>query len=108
MPWLRDERGSALRQRGMLEAPRGSAVATALQAARPCPECGNASVIPEDRCNLRTACGYVGPCGRGRGAATTPSPSDHAFLACRLPVTPGPGPGPGESRSTSHLMYSLR
>ena len=34
-----------------------------LQAGRPCPECGNASMIARDGCDFCTACGYVGQCG---------------------------------------------
>ncbi len=30
---------------------------------KPCPECGNASVIHRDGCEFCTACGYVGACG---------------------------------------------
>ena len=32
-------------------------------AGKPCPECGNASVIHKDGCDFCTACGYVGQCG---------------------------------------------
>ena len=47
---------------GVLEAPR-SGEALPLQAGKPCPECGNASVIHKDGCDFCTACGYVGQCG---------------------------------------------
>ena len=57
-----DERGFPLREMGVLEAPR-SGEAPALQAGKPCPECGNASVIHKDGCDFCTACGYVGQCG---------------------------------------------
>jgi ribonucleoside-diphosphate reductase alpha chain len=57
-----DERGFPLREMGVLEAPR-SGDAPALQAGKPCPECGNASVIHKDGCDFCTACGYVGQCG---------------------------------------------
>jgi len=57
-----DERGFPLREMGVLEAPR-AADAPALQAGKPCPECGNASVIHKDGCDFCTACGYVGQCG---------------------------------------------
>jgi ribonucleoside-diphosphate reductase alpha chain len=60
---LLDERGFPLREMGVLEAPRGGATAAPLQAGRPCPECGNASVIHKDGCDFCTACGYVGQCG---------------------------------------------
>jgi ribonucleoside-diphosphate reductase alpha chain len=60
-----DERGYPLVEMGVLEAPRsGSAVRAApVQAGRPCPECGNATVIHKDGCDFCTACGYVGQCG---------------------------------------------
>ncbi len=57
-----DERGYPLREMGVLEAPR-SGEAPALLAGKPCPECGNASVIHKDGCDFCTACGYVGQCG---------------------------------------------
>ncbi|MBE0549527.1 MAG: ribonucleoside-diphosphate reductase, adenosylcobalamin-dependent [Rubrivivax sp.] len=57
-----DERGFPLREMGVLEAPRAGD-APALQAGKPCPECGNASVIHKDGCDFCTACGYVGQCG---------------------------------------------
>ncbi len=60
-----DERGFPLREMGVLEAPQGSAarVAAPVQAGRPCPECGNATMIHKDGCDFCTACGYVGQCG---------------------------------------------
>jgi ribonucleoside-diphosphate reductase alpha chain len=57
-----DERGYPLREMGVLESP-GAASRSTLQAGRPCPECGNASVIHKDGCDFCTACGYVGQCG---------------------------------------------
>ena len=57
-----DERGFPLREMGVLEAPRNGE-APALLAGKPCPECGNASVIHKDGCDFCTACGYVGQCG---------------------------------------------
>jgi ribonucleoside-diphosphate reductase alpha chain len=33
------------------------------QAGRPCPECGNATMIHKDGCDFCTSCGYVGACG---------------------------------------------
>lgn len=57
-----DEAGFPLREMGVLDAPR-SEPASPLQAGRPCPECGNASVIHKDGCDFCTACGYVGLCG---------------------------------------------
>ncbi|MBI5721401.1 MAG: adenosylcobalamin-dependent ribonucleoside-diphosphate reductase [Burkholderiales bacterium] len=61
-----DERGFPLREMGVLEAPQGGSaarVATPVQAGRPCPECGNATLIHKDGCDFCTACGYVGQCG---------------------------------------------
>jgi ribonucleoside-diphosphate reductase alpha chain len=57
-----DEAGFPLREMGVLDAPRNGP-ASPLQAGRPCPECGNASVIHKDGCDFCTACGYVGLCG---------------------------------------------
>ena len=61
-----DERGFPLREMGVLEPPQdgtGSARSSALQAGRPCPECGNGTLIHKDGCDFCTACGYVGQCG---------------------------------------------
>jgi ribonucleoside-diphosphate reductase alpha chain len=60
-----DEEGYPLREMGVLAAPRSGAVREApkLQAGRPCPECGNATMIHKDGCDFCTACGYVGQCG---------------------------------------------
>jgi ribonucleoside-diphosphate reductase alpha chain len=62
-----DEQGFPLREMGVLESPRGSAAsagkAPAPQAGKPCPECGNSTVIHKDGCDFCTACGYVGQCG---------------------------------------------
>ena len=57
-----DEEGFPLREMGVLDAPRAGQAIT-LQPGRPCPECGNASVIHKDGCDFCTACGYVGQCG---------------------------------------------
>ena len=57
-----DENGFPLREMGVLDAPRAGQTSP-LQAGRPCPECGNASVIHKDGCDFCTACGYVGQCG---------------------------------------------
>jgi ribonucleoside-diphosphate reductase alpha chain len=57
-----DERGFPLREMGVLESPRGLGTLPP-QPGRPCPECGNASVIHKDGCEFCTACGYVGQCG---------------------------------------------
>jgi len=62
-----DERGFPLREMGVLESPTAAAggvrAATPVQAGRPCPECGNATLIHKDGCDFCTACGYVGQCG---------------------------------------------
>jgi ribonucleoside-diphosphate reductase alpha chain len=47
---------------GVLVAPR-SAQQPAPMPGRPCPECGNATLIERDGCDFCTACGYVGACG---------------------------------------------
>jgi ribonucleoside-diphosphate reductase alpha chain len=59
-----DEEGFPLREMGVLASPqqRGE-TPSLLQAGRPCPECGNASMIAKDGCDFCTACGYVGQCG---------------------------------------------
>ena len=57
-----DEEGYPLREMGVLEAP-GSEEEPAALAGRPCPECGNPTVIRKDGCDFCTACGYVGQCG---------------------------------------------
>ena len=57
-----DEDGFPLREMGVLDAPRAGQAST-VQPGRPCPECGNASVIHKDGCDFCTACGYVGQCG---------------------------------------------
>ena len=57
-----DEQGFPVRDMGVLEIPRDSDAAAPL-AGRPCPECGNATVIKKDGCDFCTACGYVGQCG---------------------------------------------
>ncbi|MFO1267761.1 MAG: hypothetical protein U1F67_13900 [Rubrivivax sp.] len=51
---------------GVLEAPqarRGARGTSTVQAGKPCPECGNATMIHKDGCDFCTACGYVGQCG---------------------------------------------
>jgi ribonucleoside-diphosphate reductase alpha chain len=66
-----DEQGYPVREMGVLAAPQGGTGGTggagralpALQAGRPCPECGNATLIHKDGCDFCTACGYVGQCG---------------------------------------------
>ena len=59
-----DEQGYPLREMGVLESPEtGDADEPAAMAGRPCPECGNPTVIKKDGCDFCTACGYVGQCG---------------------------------------------
>ncbi len=60
-----DESGFPLREMGVLASPqqRSGVSPPLLQAGRPCPECGNASMIAKDGCDFCTACGYVGQCG---------------------------------------------
>jgi ribonucleoside-diphosphate reductase alpha chain len=57
-----DEEGYPVREMGVLENPAGGRVTTTL-AGRPCPECGNPTVIKKDGCDFCTACGFVGQCG---------------------------------------------
>ena len=57
-----DEQGFPVRDMGVLESPALSEAAAPL-AGRPCPECGNPTVIKKDGCDFCTACGYVGQCG---------------------------------------------
>jgi len=62
-----DEAGQPLTDMGLLQtpAPKLAAAAGALQVqpGKPCPECGNATMIHKDGCDFCTACGYVGQCG---------------------------------------------
>jgi ribonucleoside-diphosphate reductase alpha chain len=62
-----DEAGQPLADMGLLQAPTPKLAAEPgmlqLQAGRPCPECGNATMIHKDGCDFCTACGYVGQCG---------------------------------------------
>jgi ribonucleoside-diphosphate reductase alpha chain len=60
-----DEQGYPLREMGVLESPGEHAEGEepAAMAGRPCPECGNPTVIKKDGCDFCTACGYVGQCG---------------------------------------------
>ena len=59
---LLDEAGFPLREMGVLALPEAS-TQPALMAGRPCPECGNPTLIHKDGCDFCTACGYVGQCG---------------------------------------------
>ncbi|MFG6459979.1 LAGLIDADG family homing endonuclease [Roseateles sp. DXS20W] len=62
-----DEMGQPLADMGLLQAPEPKLAAAAgtlqVQAGKPCPECGNATMIHKDGCDFCTACGYVGQCG---------------------------------------------
>ena len=57
-----DEHGYPTREMGILESPRNTEDAKAMQGAR-CNECGNYTVIKKDGCEFCTACGAVGSCG---------------------------------------------
>ena len=56
-----DEEGFPPGAMGLLETP--TARATGQLAGKPCPECGNATAIHKDGCDLCTSCGYAGACG---------------------------------------------
>ncbi|MFZ2988408.1 adenosylcobalamin-dependent ribonucleoside-diphosphate reductase [Ideonella sp.] len=61
-----DEQGMPVREMGILQAPVARAEASpgiAAMAGKPCPECGNPTLIHKDGCDFCTACGYVGQCG---------------------------------------------
>jgi len=61
-----DEEGFPLHAMGILESPTPKAdgvTSAPVLAGRPCPECGNATLIHKDGCDFCTACGYVGQCG---------------------------------------------
>jgi ribonucleoside-diphosphate reductase alpha chain len=63
-----NEEGLPLREMGVLESPHAASGAptrakTQLLAGKPCPECGNPTLIHRDGCDFCTACGYVGQCG---------------------------------------------
>ena len=61
-----DEAGMPLVEMGLLQAPVGKpsgAATVQAMAGRPCPECGNHTMIHKDGCDFCTACGYVGQCG---------------------------------------------
>jgi ribonucleoside-diphosphate reductase alpha chain len=62
-----DEEGFPLQAMGILEAPApktaGGVLAAPVMAGRPCPECGNATLIHKDGCDFCTACGHIGQCG---------------------------------------------
>ncbi len=62
-----DEAGQPLSDMGLLQTPAPKLAAAAgtlqVQAGKPCPDCGNATMIHKDGCDFCTACGYVGQCG---------------------------------------------
>jgi ribonucleoside-diphosphate reductase alpha chain len=62
-----DEQGMPLVEMGLLQAPApklsGGATSIPAMAGKPCPECGNSTMIHKDGCDFCTACGYVGQCG---------------------------------------------
>jgi ribonucleoside-diphosphate reductase alpha chain len=45
------------------EASSAASGKSAPMAGKPCPECGNATMIHKDGCDFCTSCGYVGACG---------------------------------------------
>jgi ribonucleoside-diphosphate reductase alpha chain len=61
-----DEKGFPLRDMGVLDIPAPNASSTVTvhpMAGKPCPECGNPTLIHKDGCDFCTACGFVGQCG---------------------------------------------
>ncbi|MDT9000674.1 adenosylcobalamin-dependent ribonucleoside-diphosphate reductase [Paucibacter sp. APW11] len=62
-----DEQGMPLVEMGLLQAPIAKAskpgASVQAMAGKPCPECGNSTMIHKDGCDFCTACGYVGQCG---------------------------------------------
>jgi ribonucleoside-diphosphate reductase alpha chain len=61
-----NEEGYPVREMGILQAPERAgpaAVVAAPMAGKPCPECGNTTMIHKDGCDFCTACGYTGTCG---------------------------------------------
>jgi ribonucleoside-diphosphate reductase alpha chain len=58
-----DEQGFPLAPMGVLASPGASGGGVRPLAGKPCPECGNATVIHKDGCDFCTTCGYVGQCG---------------------------------------------
>jgi ribonucleoside-diphosphate reductase alpha chain len=57
-----DEEGYPLRDMGVLATPEQQSPNQTM-AGKPCPECGNPTVIHKDGCDFCTACGYQGQCG---------------------------------------------
>lgn len=59
-----DEAGFPLHRMGVLDTPAGAPDGQPRpMAGKPCPECGNATLIHKDGCEFCTSCGYVGQCG---------------------------------------------
>lgn len=61
-----DDEGFPLREMGILQVPEAkthAADTVSPMAGKPCPECGNSTLIHKDGCDFCTACGYVGQCG---------------------------------------------
>ncbi|MBP6899082.1 MAG: adenosylcobalamin-dependent ribonucleoside-diphosphate reductase [Burkholderiaceae bacterium] len=68
-----DETGQPVQAMGILAAPQSLPAPVAVAgeaggaapviAGKPCPECGNATLIHKDGCEFCTACGFVGQCG---------------------------------------------
>ncbi|MBB4844634.1 ribonucleoside-diphosphate reductase alpha chain [Paucibacter oligotrophus] len=62
-----DEQGLPLVEMGLLQAPTAAkatpGASVQAMAGKPCPECGNTTMIHKDGCDFCTACGYVGQCG---------------------------------------------
>jgi ribonucleoside-diphosphate reductase alpha chain len=58
-----DEAGFPLAPLGVLALPGGGGPVQRPLPGKPCPECGNATVIHKDGCDFCTTCGYVGQCG---------------------------------------------
>ena len=63
-----DEEGQPLQNMGVLALPsvasgRTAVLANQVMAGKPCPDCGQSTVIHKDGCDFCTSCGYVGACG---------------------------------------------
>jgi ribonucleoside-diphosphate reductase alpha chain len=61
-----DDQGLPLREMGILASPALKAAGASVvspMAGKPCPECGNSTLIHKDGCEFCTACGFVGQCG---------------------------------------------
>ena len=63
-----DEEGQPLQNMGVLALPsvavaRAAVLTTQVMAGKPCPDCGQSTLIHKDGCDFCTSCGYVGACG---------------------------------------------